>query len=113
MNGKWTQSNFEKFDQANPHIWKEIERIALEVAHKHKKKKFAIKNIFGYMRYNSAIKGDNTEGEFKLDDGWYPHYARKFLRLHPELPDFFEIRQRMQSYHDDNPAAKDAMGRDR
>lgn len=37
--------------------------------------------------------------DFKIDDGWISHYARKFMRVHPEHDGFFETRVRKNSYH--------------
>ena len=42
----------------------------------------------------------NTKGEYKIDDGWIAHYARKFMSDYPEYEGFFKTRDRAISYHE-------------
>lgn len=95
MNNKWTKENFEEFDRLNPDIYKMFTHFAKEIAKK--KNKYSAKSIFHRVRWETDI-GDK-EGEFKVDDGWISHYARKFLKEYPEYKDFFQCRLRKNSYH--------------
>jgi hypothetical protein len=42
------------------------------------------------------ITGD---GDYKVDDGWISHYARKFMEEFPEFNGYFQTRDRVKSYH--------------
>lgn len=95
MNGKWTQEAFDLYDQENPQIYAMFVRFALQVAHR--RKRFSAKMIFHRIRWETMIGQD--DGDFKIDDGWIAHYARKFIREYPQYDGLFEFRTRRNSYH--------------
>ena len=95
MHGKWTVENFIKHDIANPNVYKLFERFALE-ASKYKQK-YSAKSIFHRIRWETMVS--EKDSQYKIDDGWISHYARKFMDDYPELEDFFEVRMRKDSYH--------------
>ena len=95
MHGKWTVENFIKHDIANPNVYKLFERFALE-ASKYKQK-YSAKSIFHRIRWETMLS--EKDSQYKIDDGWISHYARKFMDNYPELEDFFEVRMRKDSYH--------------
>jgi|TARA_R110000868_G_scaffold151671_1_gene376222 hypothetical protein len=95
MHGKWTVENFIKHDIANPNVYKLFERFALE-ASKYKQK-YSAKSIFHRIRWETMVS--EKDSQYKIDDGWISHYARKFMDNYPELEDFFEVRMRKDSYH--------------
>jgi hypothetical protein len=100
MNNKWTTENFEIYDSLNPKIYFLFEKFSLEAAKK--KKHFSAKCIFHRIRWETEI--GNVGKDFKIDDGWISHYARKFVRLNPAFEDFFEFRVRRISYHNESNA---------
>ena len=57
--------------------------------------------MFLRVRWETAI-GNNCD--FKIDDGWISHYARKFAKEFPQHEDLFSFRVRKKSYHNDNYA---------
>jgi hypothetical protein len=79
MNGKWTKENFNLHDEKNPAIYELFVKFALQVAKR--RSYYSAKNIFHRMRWETMI--EEKESEFKIDDGWISHYARKFVN---ELP---------------------------
>ena len=95
MNGKWTHSNFLEFDADNPEIYEMFKRFAL-IASQHRKR-YSARGIFHRLRWETMLTG--RESDFKIDDGWSPHYARKFMNEYPKLEGFFETRIRKNSYH--------------
>jgi hypothetical protein len=95
MNNKWTKENFELFDAQNPFIYDLFEQFALQIAQK--KSHYSAKSIFHRIRWETAV-GD-YDGDFKIDDGWISHYARKFAKEHPKYEALFEFRTRRESYH--------------
>jgi len=100
MNNKWTTENFEIYDSQNPRIYFLFEKFAFEAAKR--KKHFSAKCIFHRIRWETEI--GNTSQDFKIDDGWISHYARKFVRLNPSFDEFFEFRVRRISYHNETNA---------
>jgi hypothetical protein len=101
MNGKWTKENFIEHDKNNPEIYEMFEMFALQVAKV--KKYYSAKNIFHRIRWETMI--EENDSQFKIDDGWISHYARKFADLNPEHANLFQFRQRLNSYHGEQDAA--------
>jgi hypothetical protein len=52
--------------------------------------------VFHRVRWETMVSGGD---DYKIDDGWISHYARKFMRLHRQHEGFFRTRLRRQSYH--------------
>ena len=94
MNNKWTKENFELYDADHPDIWEMFKKFSLQIAAK--RQYFSAKCVFHRVRWETAI--GNT-GDFKIDDGWISHYARKFAKEYPEHENLFEFRVRQKSYH--------------
>lgn len=91
---KWTRENFEVFHRENPEIYELFEKFALQAAKV--RTRFAARAVFQRIRWETVI--DPACPDYKLDDGWCSHYARLFMREHPELEGFFETRIREGSY---------------
>lgn len=97
--GKWTPENFRNYNQQNPYIWEHFEKFALQAMAK--RQRFSAKAIFHIMRWYTDVSDDQKE--FKIDDGWISHYARKFMQAHPEYDGYFSTRERRGSYHEKPP----------
>lgn len=73
-------------------ICDKFEQLALEVATKGHKR-YSARTILHRLRWHFHIdKGDRA---FKANNNWTPAMARWFLDRHPELPKFFELRERI------------------
>jgi hypothetical protein len=92
--GRWSKAKFAKFDAEHPDIYRMFERAALQISKT--RKTASAKDIFHGMRWNTNV---TSGGEFKIDDGWISHYARKFMDDHPSLKGFFTIKNRTDGYH--------------
>jgi hypothetical protein len=97
MNGKWSKENFKIHCRENPQIYEMFKHYALRAAKV--RNHYSAKTIFHIIRWQTQIKENNSD--FKIDDGWISHYARRFMDDHPEYEGFFETRIRRNSYHDD------------
>lgn len=97
--GKSIQESFELFHKNNPDIFlmivKECDR-ALRAG----KKKFSIKAIGNYIRWNIFIetKEDtlfSIRGEkksFRLNDAYLSRYSRLLINKYPHFKDYIELR---------------------
>jgi hypothetical protein len=83
-------SEFDKYDNDNPHIWRAFERIALNLI-SNGRDHYSAKAIFEVIRYETAIRGND---EFKLNNDFTSGYARKFIAKYPQYKNFFELRER-------------------
>lgn len=95
MNGKWTKENFEKHHAENPDIYDRFCYYANKAASV--REYYSAKCIFHRIRWETQI--EEKQSDFKIDDGWISHYARKFMDEHPEHEGFFQTRKRRDSYH--------------
>tara|TARA_R110002012_G_scaffold165924_3_gene328821 strand:+ start:695 stop:1090 length:396 start_codon:yes stop_codon:yes gene_type:complete len=94
MHGKWTKENFEEFHKNHPEIYNLFVKFTNMATQR--KKYYSAKAIFHRIRWESMISG---EGDYKIDDGWISHYARKFMDDFPQHSGFFQTRDRQNSYH--------------
>ncbi len=94
MHGKWTKENFNEFHRNNPEIYNLFVKFTNMVTPR--KKYYSAKAIFHRIRWETMISG---EGDYKIDDGWISHYARKFMDDFPQHVGFFQTRDRQNSYH--------------
>ena len=95
MINKWTKEKFEEYNDKHPDIYELFKQFALQIAKK--KTSYSAKSIFHRVRWETDI-GD-VGGDYKIDDGWISHYARKFAKEFPQYEDFFKFRVRKNSYH--------------
>ena len=93
-NGDYTEEKFEQYDKEHPYIYAGFVRYTMQVAKK--RDYFSAKAVFHRMRWDTAI--GEAGADYKLNDGWISHYARKFMKDHPEYDGFFETRKRRVSY---------------
>jgi len=61
---------------------------------------YSAKIIFHRMRWHTEI--EERKSAYKIDDGWISHYARLFMKDYPEHEGFFELRVRVNGYHDED-----------
>ena len=84
-----TEQRFEAFHRMNPHVYKSIVRIALDL----KSRGFgrcSIWLIFNRLRWLYALQ---TQGdEFKLNNNYTAYYSRLVMETVPDLDGFFETR---------------------
>ena len=94
MHGKWTKENFNEYHKNHPEIYDLFVKFTNMATQR--KKYYSAKAIFHRIRWETMISG---EGDYKIDDGWISHYARKFMDDYPQHSGFFQIRERRNSYH--------------
>jgi hypothetical protein len=92
--GKWTQEAFEEHHRQHPEIYARFCHYAKQAAAR--RDHYSAKSVFHRVRWDTEI---GESGDFKIDDGWISHYARKFMADYPEHEGFFETRVRLVSYH--------------
>ena len=100
MHGKWTKENFEEFHKNNPRIYILFIKFTNMVIER-KRKYYSAKAIFHRIRWETMMSSDTHQllGDFKIDDGWISHYARKFMDDFPQHSGFFKTQVRHNSYH--------------
>jgi hypothetical protein len=81
---------FREYDQRNPQLWEQFERLAFEAmrkGHQH----IGSNLISARIRWETGARAE--DGEYKFNEKWLPFYARKFAREYPQHAGFFRFRR--------------------
>ena len=99
MHGKWTKENFNEFHTNNPEIYNLFVKFTTMATQR--KQYYSAKAVFHRIRWETMMSSDTHKllDDFKIDDGWISHYARKFMDDFPQHSGFFKTKVRHNSYH--------------
>lgn len=84
------QEAFDRFHAANPWVYAELERMALELV-RAGHRRIGIGMLFEVLRWRWLRATTDTGSTFHLNNNYRSRYAR-LLMAHPELDDVFETR---------------------
>jgi hypothetical protein len=79
------------YDQQNPHVYTMFRNYARQ-AKDRGYTKFSAKAIFERLRWHFAM--ETVGDDFKLNNNYTAHYARKMMAEEPGFMGFFELRER-------------------
>jgi hypothetical protein len=94
------RAEFERFHAENPYVYSLFERFAFD-AIRAGRKRFSAHAVIHRIRWYTQVETKSRDG-FKINNNWFPFYARLFMRDHPEHEGFFCLRA---AAADDEPAA--------
>lgn len=83
-----TRRLFIDFHKANPDVWKQFERFALEACRLGLK--YSAKAIMERVRWHCEVENNQ---EFKVNNNFTAYYARIFAAKYPEHSKIFEFRE--------------------
>ena len=86
---KFNEDSFKLFDNEHPEVYEGFKRFALKAMSV--RSNYSARAIFHALRWETMI--DSGE-EFKINDGWSPFYADKFMSESPRFEGFFRTRTR-------------------
>lgn len=89
-NDEILDAQFAEFNQANPHVYWTLLRLARE-ARARGRTKVGIKMLYEVCRWEMTLQTSGDE-EYKLNNNFTSRYARLLMQHNPELAGFFEIR---------------------
>jgi glycine/D-amino acid oxidase-like deaminating enzyme len=84
------QQAFLDFDEAHPEVYEYLMQLTREVQQRGFRH-YGIGAMWERMRWHFQIEKGMDE-EFKLNNNFRSRYARKIMKAHPDLEDFFELR---------------------
>lgn len=90
LNGCTIREGFNKFNEANPHIYDAFEEQALKAIGKGREK-ISAKLIINWIRWNEFLK--SSDKNFRINDAYQSYYARHFIKKNPEHEDVFNLRK--------------------
>jgi hypothetical protein len=73
---------------ANPLIWRQFERFALDAINT--RRKLGAKAVMERVRWETEIE---RQEDFKVSNNWTAYYARIFALKHPTYRDYFDFKQ--------------------
>jgi len=85
-----------------PNVCVLFERLSLQVAEQGWQR-YSADAVLHRIRWHHQI--DRGDRSFKANNNWTAPLARWFLKLHPELPGFFELRERINDGYREEEAA--------
>lgn len=88
-------TDFELYDEQHPQVWRSFEKFTFD-ALRRGFKNYGARSIFELIRWHTGVNAEFPEG-FKVNNTFTPHYARKFMREHPEHDGYFRIREQDRS----------------
>lgn len=84
-------ADFLAFHAQNPHIYEELERIALTLK-RSGVHRWGIKALWEVLRYELVLRTSSSAHSFRLNNNYTAYYARLLMETCPELDGFFETR---------------------
>ena len=82
---------FKAFHDEHPEVWVLFKRFAFQMIGKGFKN-YSAQAIICRIRWEADAGGDGTS-QFKINNNFYPLYARWFMINHPEHDGFFRTRK--------------------
>ena len=79
--------DFAAFNAANPHVYRDLERMALAMA-RAGRSRVSVKFLYEKLRESAVTRGDT----YRLNNYWQPYYARLLRKNHPELRPLIRVR---------------------
>jgi len=89
---KTIDDQFEEFHAANPHVYRNLVKLARE-AHSQGCKKIGMKFLIERLRWEYMVKTSHNTSEYAINNNFTSRYARLIMDTCPDLKDFFETRQ--------------------
>jgi len=86
------QARFEEFHAANPWVFREIVKLALDLSQRGRTK-FGIGMVFEVLRWQHLMSTEDAHSDFKLNNNYRSRYARMLVASHPELSKCIELRE--------------------
>ena len=84
------ESRFRQFHSDNPHVLREMERLARQWFESGKSS-VGVQLLFEVLRWDRSTK-TKTSDEFKINNDFAAHYARMMIARHPEWDGRIRVR---------------------
>lgn len=91
IKGKTKSEAFAEFHEANPHVYRNLVKLAAKMAAMGRKRT-GICLLYENLRWEYNLHTTVEETDFRLPNDYKPFYARLIMRDNPELADIFETR---------------------
>jgi hypothetical protein len=83
---------FAVFHGENPHVFRNLRKLALTWHARHPAEKVGIKHLYEVLRWEYETRTDRPSNEVCLNNNFTAYYARLLMASEPILRGVFEIR---------------------
>lgn len=87
---KTIRERFEEFDQDNPDVWELFKQFTFELINAGREY-YSVDAVVHRIRWETAVQTESKD-EYKINDHFTAHYARKFHDEFPKHTGFFRTR---------------------
>jgi hypothetical protein len=95
--GMTQEEAFQAFHEANPHVYENLRKLALEHYSQRPGDQIGMKYLFEILRYNYRTRTERPENEFALNNNFTAYYARLLMSQEPKLRGVFELRRQARN----------------
>ena len=95
--GKGLEAQFEEFHIENPHVYRELRKLALDMKTRGVEQ-YGIKSLIEVLRWHRVMT--TSDPKYKINNNWAPFYARLLMEQEPALRGFFETRVQTWQEHE-------------
>jgi hypothetical protein len=95
--GMTQEEAFTAFEGANPHVYENLRKLALEAHATRPAEKLGMKYLFEILRWEYLTKTDRPANEFALNNNFTAYYARLLMAREPQLRGVFELRRQSKN----------------
>lgn len=92
VSGNSIDEQFMEFHVANPHVYRNLVRLARE-AKSQGCKKIGMKFLIERLRWEYIVKTNHAASEYAINNNYTSRYARMIMDTCPDLQGFFETRR--------------------
>jgi hypothetical protein len=85
-------ARFERFDEANPHVFRALVSLARRIRGKRPKSTIGIGMLYEVLRWRCYMETD-TEEPYRLSNDFRAFYARKIMREEHDLNGIFQTKK--------------------
>jgi len=86
------QERFEEFHRDNPHVYETLVKMARRMR-RTGRERYSLKAVVEAARWHSALRGNDADAPYKLDNCFTSRYARLIEEREPDLRGFFVTRR--------------------
>lgn len=92
LNGTVADARFQAFHERNPHVYRELVRVARDMKAKGLKK-LGIGAVYEVARWEWRKATVDPTSDFKLNNNYRSRYARLIMKSEPDLNEAFDTRK--------------------
>lgn len=87
------EEDFWNFHETNPHVYEKLVELAREFRSVNPGSRVGMKTLWENLRWHYMMSTNGAYEDFKLNNNYTAHYARKLMEDNGDLEGLFELRE--------------------